>query len=198
MSGLSCGMRDHCCRVRDLLVVAFGIFSCSMRTLSCGMWDLVPKPGIEPGPPALGARSLRHWTTREVPTPFFLYFQSSMICSHTQVYWICLHKSNPSLWNLMNTLLFITHLTLNFLFPLDTLFWAFVTLLFPVVFLFFRILLSHRELPFFLFLKSSCFLVFQPFFISSIQSLLVYRNSLKPTFQLHFPPNLSMSLIHLY
>ena len=31
------------------------------------MWDLVPQPGIEPWPPALGARSLTHWTTREVP-----------------------------------------------------------------------------------------------------------------------------------
>ena len=41
------------------LVVACG--------LSCGMWILVPQPGIEPGPPALGVWSLNHWTTREVP-----------------------------------------------------------------------------------------------------------------------------------
>ena len=34
--------------------------------LSCGMWDLVPWPGIKPGSPALGAWSLNHWTTREV------------------------------------------------------------------------------------------------------------------------------------
>ena len=27
------------------------------------MWDLVPRPGIEPRPPALGAQSLTHWTT---------------------------------------------------------------------------------------------------------------------------------------
>ena len=33
--GLSCG-------TWDLLVVACGIFSCSMQTLSCSMWDLVP------------------------------------------------------------------------------------------------------------------------------------------------------------
>ena len=38
-----------------------------MQTLSGGMWDLVPWPGIEPEPPALGAWSLSHWTTREVP-----------------------------------------------------------------------------------------------------------------------------------
>ena len=44
-----------------VLVGAFGIFSWSM-------WDLVPWPGIEPGPPALGAWSLSHWTSREVPT----------------------------------------------------------------------------------------------------------------------------------
>ena len=35
--------------------------------LSCSMWDLVPWPGIEPGPLALGAQRLSHRTTREVP-----------------------------------------------------------------------------------------------------------------------------------
>ena len=30
------------------------------------MWDLVPRPGIEPGPLVLGAQSLNHWTTWEV------------------------------------------------------------------------------------------------------------------------------------
>ena len=44
-----------------------GPFSCGMQTLNCGMWDLVPWSGIELGPPTLGARSLSHWTTREVP-----------------------------------------------------------------------------------------------------------------------------------
>ena len=37
-----------------ILVATHGIFSCSMRTLSCGMWDLVPWQGVEPGPPVLG------------------------------------------------------------------------------------------------------------------------------------------------
>ena len=31
------------------------------------MWDLVPWPGTEPWPLALGAQSLSHWITREVP-----------------------------------------------------------------------------------------------------------------------------------
>ena len=32
------------------------------------MWDLVPRPGIEPRPPALGVWSLSHWTTsRKLP-----------------------------------------------------------------------------------------------------------------------------------
>ena len=43
-----------------ILVLALGIFSCSM-------WDLVPWLGIKPGHPALGAQSLSHWTIREVP-----------------------------------------------------------------------------------------------------------------------------------
>ena len=36
--------------------------------LSSGMWDLVPRPGIELRPPALGVWSLSHRTTnRELP-----------------------------------------------------------------------------------------------------------------------------------
>ena len=37
------------------------------RICSCSMWDLVPWPGIELRPPALGVWSLDHWTIREVP-----------------------------------------------------------------------------------------------------------------------------------
>ena len=48
-------------------VVACGIFSCSMRTPSWGMWDPVSRSGIEPGPPALEARSPSHWTTGKSP-----------------------------------------------------------------------------------------------------------------------------------
>ena len=29
--------------------MAWGIFSCAMQTISCGMWDLLLQPGIEPG-----------------------------------------------------------------------------------------------------------------------------------------------------
>ena len=41
---------------------------------SCGI--LVPWPGIEPMPPALGAWSLNHWTAREVPCRLFFFFES--------------------------------------------------------------------------------------------------------------------------
>ena len=41
----------------------YGVFS-------CGMWDLVPRPGIELRPPALGVWSLSHRTTREVPSKY--------------------------------------------------------------------------------------------------------------------------------
>ena len=43
------------------------IFSCTMWTLSFGMWDLVPWPWIKCRSPALGALSLSHWTTKKVP-----------------------------------------------------------------------------------------------------------------------------------
>ena len=43
------------------------------------MWDLVPWPGIEPGPLALVAWSLNHCATREVPGIVFLMLVS--LCS---------------------------------------------------------------------------------------------------------------------
>ena len=36
--------------------------------LSCSMWDLVPWPGIEPRPPALGVQSLSYWECRALAT----------------------------------------------------------------------------------------------------------------------------------
>ena len=34
------------------------------QDLHWGTWNLVPWPGVKPGPSVLGARSLSHWTTR--------------------------------------------------------------------------------------------------------------------------------------
>ena len=45
---------------------AYKVFSYSMQALSWGMQDLVSWPGIKPGPPALGARSLNHWATKRL------------------------------------------------------------------------------------------------------------------------------------
>ena len=43
--------------LQQVLIAACRIFSCGMQTLSCDMWDLVPRPEIEPGSPALEAES---------------------------------------------------------------------------------------------------------------------------------------------
>ena len=45
-------------------------------TFCCSIWDLVPWPGNEPGTPALGAWSLSHWNTREVPDFFLCWILS--------------------------------------------------------------------------------------------------------------------------
>ena len=37
----------------SIFIAACKIFNHSMWTLSCNMWNLVPRPGIEPRPPAL-------------------------------------------------------------------------------------------------------------------------------------------------
>ena len=38
-----------------------------MPILSCSMCNLAPQPGKKQGPPILGAWSISHWTTQEVP-----------------------------------------------------------------------------------------------------------------------------------
>ena len=40
----------------DLLVVAWELLVAAHRIFSCGMRELIPWPGIEPRPPALGAQ----------------------------------------------------------------------------------------------------------------------------------------------
>ena len=78
----------------SIFVVACGIFSCYMQILSCRMWDLVPWPGIEPKPPALGAWSLSPWTTREVPLWAFL---SAIVRSDWLTYIQTRHLVSPPL-----------------------------------------------------------------------------------------------------
>ena len=56
--------RHKCPRVICSIVCSFALRS---------VWDLVPWPGIEPVPTELGAQSLNHWTTREIPIWFLLY-----------------------------------------------------------------------------------------------------------------------------
>ena len=63
--------------------VACKSFSYSLQTLSCGMWDLVPHPGIKPRPPALGVWSFTHWTTREKPP--VLPFKIEIQFTHNQI-----------------------------------------------------------------------------------------------------------------
>ena len=98
VSGLSCGMQDLCCSVRDLLLRHVGSFvaacrlqstralqlwymgsrarglsSCSMRAqLTRGMWDLSSPTRDRTRISCIGRRILNHWTTREVPVSLLL------------------------------------------------------------------------------------------------------------------------------
>ena len=58
----------------SIVITACGIFS-------CGIWDLVLWPGIKPGPPALGARSLSKWTTGQVT-------ESKVLNSWSGTFWL--------------------------------------------------------------------------------------------------------------
>ena len=53
----------------QVLVAIHEVFFAACRICSCDMQGLVPCPGIEPGPPALGAQRLSPWTTKEVHQP---------------------------------------------------------------------------------------------------------------------------------
>ena len=68
---------------------------CACRVFSCGMqlW-----PGIELWPPALGAWSLSHWTTGEVPGPAFLTFHLNPINSPKRWFSFAFWGSSPSAW----------------------------------------------------------------------------------------------------
>ena len=54
------------------------LFGCAghagFSIFSCGIWDLVPWPGIKPRPPALGVQNLSHRTTREVLIFIFNFY----------------------------------------------------------------------------------------------------------------------------
>ena len=62
-------IKQWCTNVSFLYLKELVIYLAVLR-LSCGIWDLVPWPGIKPGCPTLGVWSLSHWTTREVPVLF--------------------------------------------------------------------------------------------------------------------------------
>ena len=69
------------------------------------MWDLVPWWEVEPEPPALGGRSLNHWTAKEIPAVKVLIGSSgpqSLPCSclhHFPARWLAspFLRKNPSL-----------------------------------------------------------------------------------------------------
>ena len=74
--------------------------SCGIRDLSCGIWNLVPWPGIKPRPPALGVLSLNHWTTWEIPIlcSYFLHlWQALCFAMFSDSPFISIFPLSPSL-----------------------------------------------------------------------------------------------------
>ena len=76
------------------LLVAPGL-SCGMQTLRCSRWDLGPQPGTE-CPPALGAQSLRCWTTRGVASPVTLTPPCSL--RESEVHGVQRRRDGSGLW----------------------------------------------------------------------------------------------------
>ena len=74
VTGNKAGAIIKCFRFKNILFIwlcrsqlqhtGSSIFAVTCEPFSWGLWNLIPWPEIEPGPPALGARSLSHGTTR--------------------------------------------------------------------------------------------------------------------------------------
>ena len=77
----------------------------------CGVWDLVPWLGIEPGPPVLGVESLSRWTTREVPWLFYyLNEEESLYTIHstcTRIKFYSVFRKILFLWQKLSIWIFI-------------------------------------------------------------------------------------------
>ena len=67
--------RNKILRLIFLFVCLFGVFW--PQSNACGIW--VPWLGIELIQFALGARSLNHWTTREVPEAYICIFKNGQV-----------------------------------------------------------------------------------------------------------------------
>ena len=65
---------EHACKKVLFSFFKYLFIYLPVLRLSCGMWDLVrAQTRARLGSPALGLQSLSHWTTREVPLPFFFF-----------------------------------------------------------------------------------------------------------------------------
>ena len=101
------GCAGSCCGTQDLQLwhVDFLVVACGLL-VAAYMRDLVRRPGIKPGRSlvqepgidwvllALGAQSLTHWTTREVPSAhFFIVLFGFLILSSMSCF--CILDINP-------------------------------------------------------------------------------------------------------
>ena len=77
--------------------------------LSCGMWDLVPWPGIKPGPPALGGWSFSPWTSKDVPMSFEI-LKPDINFSVMKVLDVILQNKIASSTLLFNVTIFVNYL----------------------------------------------------------------------------------------
>ena len=66
--GLPCPLVPHSLKNFFFNFYYLFMWLCWVLGVSCIMRDLVPRPGIELWAPALGAQSLSHWTSREIPS----------------------------------------------------------------------------------------------------------------------------------
>ena len=106
---------------KNIYLAALGL-SYNMWALGCSIWDLVPWPGIEPGPSALEAQSLSHWTTREVSQgilkgadSFFSFYGGCM----NRAWWVTVQRVTKS-----QTQLRICEFICLFIFMINTDIWT--------------------------------------------------------------------------
>ena len=72
--------------------------SCNTWDLWCIIQDLIPQPWINPGPPALGAQSVSHWTTGKSTYYFLRRKKTEHKCLiHRAVFWRGFSNVKPTI-----------------------------------------------------------------------------------------------------
>ena len=70
-----------------MFIWLYWVLVATPRIFSCSMWDLVPQPWIEPGPPVLGVQSPSPSGSREIPLKYKTNIYYNLVTKELNIFW---------------------------------------------------------------------------------------------------------------